>query len=194
MLENYFPYSFNTLKEGNFSIRDTVTVIINFIKDSLHWFSSGALPLIIFVLYSWFSEHLSNGDIPVKEEEEIPLISFEDPELLDSTNKPHPPETKEPGELFRKRLLLLLSKGVFFALGAMLFAAGCILFVSFRHGDVDEMCVLDDGHNITYGNFNNSSFSHSLGLSSLATLPSPTSTVTSQFDTLITLVMSSSVH
>lgn len=147
-----------------------------------------------FVLYSWFLEHLSNGDIPVKEEEEIPLISFEDPELLDPTNKPHPPATKERRELFRKRLLLLLSKGVVFALGALLFAAGCVLLVSFRHGDVDEMCALDDGHNITYGNFNNSSFSHSLGLSSLTTLPSPTSTVTSQFDTLITLIMSSSIQ
>ena len=39
-----------------------------------------------------------------------------------------------------------MSKGVFFGLGALLFAVGCVLVVSFQHGNVDEMCVLDGGH------------------------------------------------
>ena len=104
--------------------------------------------MVLHVTFIFLSpDHLSNGDI-IKEEEEFPLISFEDPELLEPTNgfKPHPPPAKEHRELLRKKLKLLLSKGVFFGLGALLFAAGCVLVVSFQHGNVDEMCILDGGH------------------------------------------------
>ena len=84
---------------------------------------------------------MSNGDVSVieEEEEELPLISFEDAELLDSGNKLHPPPPMmERNRVFRKRLTLLSSKGLFYGIGALLFVAGCILLTSLRHNDVTE--------------------------------------------------------
>ncbi len=132
-----------------------------------------------FYTFFLISEYLGNGGITITEEEELPLISFEDPELLDSalSQPSHPPPTQERRERFRKGLRLLLVKGLFFCLGALLFAAGCILVVSFQHGDVDEMCALDDEYttNITA----TASVLPSSVLFNSA-LPSPTSTLTDQ--------------
>lgn len=134
--------------------------------------------------FSWFLEYLSNGNITITEEEELPLISFEEPDLLDpsaSSQPPHASIKEHSRELFRKRLKLLLVKGLFFGLGAVLFAAGCILVVTFRHGDVDEICTLDDEHTA------NVTVTASVLPSSVvfnSTLPSPTSTLTDHFRTL----------
>ena len=139
--------------------------------------------IILYTPFPWFLEYLSNGNITITEEEELPLISFEDPDLLEpaALSQPHHPSRKEHSrELFRKRLKLLLVKGLFFGLGAVLFAAGCILVVTFRHGDIDEMCTLDDEHtaNVTV---TASVLPSSVGFTSA--LPSPTSTLTDHFRT-----------
>ena len=137
-----------------------------------------------FTLYPLFAEHPSNGDIAIIKE--VSLISFEDPEFLelDSANKPHPPVAKERRELFRKRLKLVLSKGLFFALGALLFAAGCIFAVLFQHSDINEMCMLDDRHAINDTSAVSVSPNMSIVNVFTSTLPSPTATLTEQLQTL----------
>ena len=83
---------------------------------------------------------------------------------------------------------LFLSKGLLCALGVLLFAVGCGLLVSFRHSEVDEMCSLDNEY-ATNGSFTSTSYSavsitspaNSVVLTSA--LPSPSSTLTDQFQT-----------
>ena len=84
---------------------------------------------------------MSNGDVTV---EEVPLVSFEDAERFDTTETHPPPSlTQEQRRLFRKRLWLFLSKGLFYGIGLLLVAAGGILVFAFQHSDVTEMCTLD---------------------------------------------------
>ena len=82
-----------------------------------------------------------NGDITI---EEVPLISFEDAERLDSS-EPGPPlfVVEDRSKVFRKRVKLFLSKGVFFTAGLLLVMVGCVLVLTFHHEDVTEMCTLD---------------------------------------------------
>ena len=76
--------------------------------------------------------------------EEVPLVSFEDAERLDSS-EPGPPlfVVEDRSKVFRKRMKLFLSKGVFFAAGLLLVVVGCVLVLTFHHEDVTEMCTLD---------------------------------------------------
>lgn len=89
---------------------------------------------------------MSDGNIIV---EEAPLLSFEDAERFVTTEThpppPPPPSTlsKERSGLFRKRLWLFLSKGLFYAIGLLLVAVGGILVFAFQHSDVTEMCTLN---------------------------------------------------
>lgn len=135
---------------------------------------------------------LSNGDISVVEEEELPLISFEDAELLDSGNKPHPPPPmKERNRLLRNRLTLLSSKGLFYGVGVLLFVAGCILLASLRHDDVTEMCMLDEVQTMNCSSVSTTSPSSSFVFTS--SFPSPTSTPPNQFQTLASFASSSTL-
>ena len=117
---------------------------------------------------------MSNGNIIV---EEVPLVSFEDVERFDMTETHRPPQSslsKERSRLFRKRLWLFSSKGLFYAIGLLLVAVGGILVFAFQHSDVTEMCTLD-------GETNSSStiiVSPSIfAPPTTVTMPSPTATL-----------------
>lgn len=124
---------------------------------------------------------MSNGKVNI---EDIPLISFKDAENFE-VSKPHPhlPRTKEHKKLQRKKLRLILSKGSFFAIGLLAVLVGCVLLLSFKHDDVTEMCLIDDGE----ANATNSSSSSTLVLPSnlvppTTSMPRPTTTVSNLFE------------
>ena len=109
----------------------------------------------------------------------MPLISSEESAEHLELNKCDQ-KLKSYSKLCRtnSKLKLFLSKGLLCALGVLLFAAGCILLVSFQHSDVDEMCLLDNGY-VSITNGTSTSVVSTIPPASsmvLTTLPSPTST------------------
>ena len=103
----------------------------------------------------------------------VPLISFEDVEHENPRDKPHPSsQSSSKAEHSNKKMKLFLSKGLFYVLGVLLFAVGCVLLVSFQHADVAEMCTLDGAAS---DNSSTSSILTSVSPTSQFTLPSPSS-------------------
>ena len=111
-----------------------------------------------------------NDDIII---DEVPLISFKDAEDFE-TSEPHP-QLSERSRLFRKKMILFLSKGSFFAVGLLAVVVGCVFLLSFQHEDVTEMCTL--------GEEDNSSAIVPAGSLTPPTpsMPLPTSTLTNQY-------------
>ena len=127
---------------------------------------------------------MNNGDI-INGEVGVPLVSFEDAEHFD-TSETHSATPSLLKERSRKRLRLFLSKGVFYAIGLLLVAVGCVLLLSFRHDDVTEMCMLDGEANYTIAS------PSSLAPSATVIVPSPTSTWTGHLQNSHHLLMSTS--
>lgn len=119
----------------------------------------------------------------------MPLISSEEVTERLESNKCHS-QVKRGSTVCRvnSKFNLFLSKGLLCALGVLLFAVGCVLLVSFPHSEVDEMCSLDNEY-ATNGTSTSASYS-AVSITSPAssvvltsTLPSPSSTLTDQFQT-----------
>ena len=93
----------------------------------------------------------------------MPLISTEEAvERLELNNRHHPQVKRTISIVCRtnSKLKLFLSKGLLCGLGVLVFVAGCILLVTFQHGDVDEMCASGDGYSATGTNVTSTSYGH----------------------------------
>ena len=128
------------------------------------------------------------ADCASDEEEAVPLISSEEVAKHLESNKCHS-QVKRGSRVCRvnSKFKLFLSKGLLCALGVLLFAVGCVLLVSFRHSEVDEMCSLDNEYYATNGTSTGTSYS-AVSVTSpasnmvlISALPSPSSTLTDQF-------------
>ena len=120
---------------------------------------------------------MNGGNIIV---EEVPLVSFEDAEHFDTTetHRLSPSSSlKEHSRLFRKRLWLFSSKGLFYAIGLLLVAVGAILMFTFQHSDVTEMCTFDGETNSSSTIFISPSI---FAPPTTVSMPSPTATLTGQ--------------
>ena len=132
------------------------------------------------------------ADCASDEEEAAPLISSEEVAKHLESNKCHS-QVKRGSRVWHCRVnskfKLFLSKGLLCALGVLLFAVGCVLLVSFPHSEVDEICSLDNEYYATNATSTSTSYS-AVSITSPASnmvltsaLPSPSSTLTDQFQT-----------